>query len=329
METIPKNYKWYRKTHQLAHLRPKEMLRWIRSELLSVPGRKREETPLTIAIEVTNKCNLTCSTCPHPSLSPNEKGSMNMDLFEKIVDECCQFPALTSIVFTGFGEPLLHPQLIPMSFYVKKKKIPIVRTYTNGVLLKEKSEDILLNSGFDEITLSLNSATQMIYEKITKSLQYMRVTDNIKYFLQKRKSLKKRIPFVNLQLLKLNDVSFDKEEFIRYWKPSLKFGDCISIKESHSFAGQVDDPRVRKVFKVTKRVPCGQLWNVLFIAWNGDVTPCCVDPFKKLKIGSCCNSSLLDLWRSSAMAHMRNIHLQRKYDQMPLCSHCETWRYFA
>lgn len=328
METIPKNYKFYRRTQQLAHLRPKEMLKWIRNEFLSSLSRRREETLITIAIEVTNNCNLTCSTCPHTYLSPDEKGFMNMDLFEKIVDECSQFPALTSIAFTGFGEPLLHSQLIQMSRCVKDKKIPIVRTYTNGILLKEKSEDILLRSGFDEITLSLNGATQMIYEKITKGSQYMHVTDNIKYFLQKRKALKRRTPFVNLQLLKLNDVSFDKKEFIRNWKPLLKSGDCISIKESHSFAGQVNDPKVRKVFKATKRVPCGQLWNVLFIAWNGDVTPCCVDPYKKLKIGNCWNSSLLDLWHSSTLAHMRNIHLQRRYDQMPLCSHCETWRYF-
>lgn len=329
METIPKNYKLYRRTKQLAHLKPKEVLKWIKRELLSSLGRKREETPITIAIEVTNNCNLTCSTCPHSYLSPDEKGFMNMDLFERIVDECCQFSALTSIVFTGFGEPLLHPQLISMSCYVKDKRIPIVRTYTNGILLKEKSEDILLRSGFDEITLSLNGATQTIYEKITNSLQYVHVTDNFKYFLQKRKALKRWKPFVNLKLLKLNDVSFDKEEFIRNWKPLLKSGDCISIKESHSFAGQVNDPRVGKVFKTAKRVPCGQLWNVLFIAWNGDVTPCCVDLYKKLKIGSCCDSSLLDLWHSSKLAHMRNIHLQRRYDQMPLCDHCETWRYFT
>ena len=140
MEAIPKNYKWHRRIRQLMHLRPQEAIRWI-----------REEFPITVSIEVTNNCNMACSTCPHPHISADEKGYLSMDLFKKIVDECCRFPSLTSIVFTGFGEPLLHPQLITMSRYAKSKGIPLVRTYTNCILLnKQRTEKFLQRSGFDE-----------------------------------------------------------------------------------------------------------------------------------------------------------------------------------
>lgn len=328
MEAIPRNYRWYRRMLQLMHLRPQEAVRWITGVFLSSLERKREEFPTTISIEVTDNCNLACSTCPQPLLS-GERGHISMDLFKKIIDECCQFPSLTNIVFTGFGEPLLHPQLITMSRYAKTKMIPFVRTYTNCILLKQNAEELLLKSGFDEITLSLNAPTQEVYARMTKSQQYKLVTENIEYFLMRRKALRARTPFVNLQLLKLNDVSLHIEEFIKNWRPLLKSGDCISIKKSHSFAGQVNDPGVGGVFESTKRVPCGQLWNHLSISWNGDVTPCCADPFKKLKVGNVCDYSLRNLWHSSKIMHMRNIHLQRKYDQMPLCSHCETWRYFT
>jgi radical SAM protein with 4Fe4S-binding SPASM domain len=252
-----------------------------------------------------------------------------MELFKKVIDECCQFSSLTSIVFTGFGEPLLHPQLITMSRYVKNKKIPLVRTYTNCLLLnKQKTEELLLESGFDEITLSLNAPTQDIYEGITKRRHYKSVTQNIEYFLMRRKALKARRPFVNLQLLRLKDVSFKIEEFIMNWMPLLKAGDCISLKASHSFAGQVNDPGVGTIVDARIRVPCGQLWNYLNVSWNGDVTPCCADPFRKLRIGNVCDSSLKDLWHSSKIMRMREIHLQKKYHHLPLCGDCETWRYF-
>jgi radical SAM protein with 4Fe4S-binding SPASM domain len=329
MEAIPKNYKLHRRILQLMHLRPQEAVRWIRGVFLSSLEKKREEFPTTISIEITNNCNLACSSCPQPLLS-GERGYLSMDLFKKIIDQSYRFPSLTNVVFTGFGEPLLHPQLITMSRYVKSKRIPFVRTYTNCVLLdKQKTEELLLKSGFDEITLSLNSPIQEIYERIKKSRHYEPVTANIEHFLKRRKALKTRTPFVNLQLLKLNDVSFNIEEFTKNWMPLLKPGDCISIKDSHSFAGQVSDPGVGRLVDPRERVPCGQLWNYLYISWNGDVSPCCVDPFKRLKIGNVRDSSLKDLWHSCKIMHMREIHLQKKYNRLPLCGNCETWRYFT
>lgn len=328
MEAIPKNYKWHRRKLQLIHLRPREAVRWIMGIFLSSLAKKREKFPTTVSIEVTNHCNMECSTCPQPLLS-GEKGYLNFDLFRKIIDECCQFLSLTNIVFTGFGEPLLHPQLVSMSRYVKSKMIPFVRIYTNCTLLnKQITEEILLKSGFDEITLSLNAPTQEIYERIRKNRQYELVRDNIEYFLMRRKVLKTKTPFVNLQLLKLKDVTFDVGDFIKNWMPLLELGDCISLKDSHSFAGQVNDPGVGSMVHFSQRLPCGHLWNHLSISWNGDVSPCCADPFKKLKIGNVYNTSLKELWHSSEIKHMRAIHLQKKYHLMPICSQCETWRYF-
>lgn len=329
MKAIPNNYKWHRRINQFVHLRPQEAIRWIRAEFLASLARKGVEFPIAVSIEVTNNCNLVCSTCPQPHFSSDEKGYLSMDLFRKIIDECCRFPSLTSIVFTGFGEPLLHPQLITMSLYAKSKGIPLVRTYTNCILLnKQMTEEFLQQSGFDEITLSLNAPTHEIYERIKNSSQYEHVTENVEYFLMRKKALKKRTPFVNLQLLKIKDVSFQIEEFVNNWKPLLKPGDCISVKESHSFAGQVSDPGVGTLVYPCKRAPCGQLWNFLAISWNGDVTPCCVDSFKKLKIGNVRDASLKDMWNSSKIMYMREIHMRREYHRLPLCSDCQAWRYF-
>jgi radical SAM protein with 4Fe4S-binding SPASM domain len=329
MDTIPKHYNVYRRAHELIHLSPNNALKWIANECMARHNRQRGKSPITIAIEATNHCNRSCATCPHPNLLSSEKGFMELDLFKTIADEFPRLPALTSVAFTGFGEPLLHPELIAMSRYVKDKGIPIVRTYTNGILLKEKSEDILQQSGFDEIILSLNGANPAVHETITQSKEYCSIIDNIEYFFKKRRALNKRTPFISLQILKLNDVAYNKEAFIRHWQPLLRPGDCILFKESHTFAGQVGNSKVKNVFHPAKRVPCGHLWNFLLVAWNGEVLPCCVDPHRKLSIGSSHHSSLMDLWHSTKLEDMRNKHLQGRYEQMDLCRDCETWRYFT
>jgi radical SAM protein with 4Fe4S-binding SPASM domain len=328
METLPKNYKRQRRKLRLLHLKPHEAIRLCKGAFLSFLEKQRLEFPRMVSIEVTNNCNIACSTCPQPYIQ-GEKGYLSMDLFKKIIDECSHHPTLKSIVFTGFGEPLLHPQLITMSRYVKSKGIPYTRTYTNGVLLnKQNTDKLLLESGFDEITLSLNAPTQEIYKRIKNNQPYNLVTENIEYFLMRRKFLKRKTLFVNLQLLKLNNVSYPIEDFNKKWMPLLKPGDCITIKYSHSFAGQVNVPGVGKVFGPRERSPCAQLSMYLFVSWNGDVVPCCVDPLKKLKIGNIGSSSLKDLWHSSKIKLMREIHVKKEYHRLPLCSNCETWRYF-
>jgi radical SAM protein with 4Fe4S-binding SPASM domain len=328
METIPQGYKWHRRVLQLTQKKPSEAIRWVKAELLSFGAKRREEFPITLAIEVTNHCNKGCPTCPQPRIA-DEKGFLRLDLFQSVVDECCRVPTFTSLVFTGFGEPLLHPELIHMGCYAKSKMIPIVRTYTNCVLLDEKnSEEILSSSGFDEITLSLNGPTPETYERMKRDRDYTLVTNNIEYFLRRKKVLGRRTPLVNLQLLRLNNVPLDTGTFAQRWAPLLGAGDCIVVKDSHSFAGQVDDPRVGGLFDPHMRLPCGQLWNFLSVSWNGDVSPCCADPFKKLKIGNVGNSSLHRLWHSPRLKEMRQLHLQERYHALPLCDDCETWRYF-
>ncbi|MFC1812361.1 radical SAM/SPASM domain-containing protein [Thermodesulfobacteriota bacterium] len=325
MKTYPRNYYIRRIASQLSKQRPKAAVALAKTIL---PG-KMNNFPNFLSVEVTNHCNLSCGTCPQSGLS-DEKGYLSMALFRKVVDECRRYASLRSIIFTGFGEPLMHPRLMEMSRYIKALKIPYVRAYTNCTLLNQKKTDeILLNSGFDEITLSLNAADRETYEQITDRKDYERVTDNIEYFLRRKNELKVRYPFVNLQLLKLSGVPLYEKQFIEKWLPLLQPGDCVRIKTPHSYAGQVNDPRVNQTFNNLKRFPCGQLWTYLFMSWNGDVMPCCVDPSKKLKIGNLHDSSLKELWRSPGIAHLREMHMRREYHSLPLCSDCEIWWYFS
>ncbi len=60
--------------------------------------------PVCLYLEVTNRCNLLCETCPRTFEELEPPADMSWELFTKIVD---QVPGLQRAVLHGVGEPML------------------------------------------------------------------------------------------------------------------------------------------------------------------------------------------------------------------------------
>ena len=77
-------------------------------------------TPIALHIDVCSACNLKCNFCANhsPSYSGDIKrkyGIMELELFERIVDDALQFPdQIISLRLYNVGEPLLNPNLSRM-----------------------------------------------------------------------------------------------------------------------------------------------------------------------------------------------------------------------
>jgi len=331
MKVIPRRYRWYRRAVTLTDLGVWGALRRSTAVLRAGVATTINASafPDTVSIEVTDHCNLACPSCPQPLL-PNPKGYLDSATIRRIIDECAAHPALMSLVFTGFGEPFLHPELCECGAYAKRRGIPIVRTYTNCTsLTPARTEAILTRPAFDELTLSLNGTSPETHRLIKGDDDYARAQENVRRFLTRRRELRARKPFVNLTFLALRGVSHDLLALAADWEQLLGPGDCVRLKDSHDFAGQVNGASFGTLPRTIKRVPCGQLWNYLFVARDGHVSPCCVDPFKQLAIGNVHGSTLQSCWASAALADMRGWHLAGAYGRLPLCERCDTWRYFT
>ena len=97
--------------------------------------------PSTIMLELTNHCNLACTTCPreYDYGKAMDKGNMNAESAKKIIDEV--WPYLDSIGLTGMGETFLYKDLQDIVNYIKKKnKGIIISVSTNAVLPRFYSE---------------------------------------------------------------------------------------------------------------------------------------------------------------------------------------------
>lgn len=310
---------------QLRHWGLKDLARYGICLVSRRINRSRLRFPFAILVEVTNDCMLGCVMCPR-SESKKNTGYMLFDQFKKIIDECSSRQSLGYLILSGMGEPLLHPQLIEMSKFAKSKGIPRIRLITNAILLtRQKTAEILEDSGLDEISFSLDATTEQTYQQIKNRTSFQIVQENISYFLhQKKKGWK---PFVSLHILKMRETASEISDFVKKWSPSLGKGDHILVKDVHTFAGQVEDRRLEEQIYTGERFPCRQLWEFLYVSWDGDVMPCCMDVFKKLRVGNLHKSSLGELWNSGFIHGIRQIHLRGEYDEIPLCSHCGNWWY--
>ena len=99
--------------------------------------------PLNVDIESSSKCNIKCKHCFRQYMDIEESAFMPFGLYKKIVDECARY-GLFTLKFSMRGEPTMHPDIVEMVEYAKKKGVYEVWLNTNGSLLTEKWQRALL-----------------------------------------------------------------------------------------------------------------------------------------------------------------------------------------
>ena len=110
--------------------------------------------PVCLYLEVTNRCNLLCTTCPRTYVELEPPADMSWDLFRRIVD---QVPDVSRAVMHGVGEPMLVKNLPKMVRYLKDRGVYVLFN-TNGTVLNEKNGRALIDAGLDELRVSLDAA---------------------------------------------------------------------------------------------------------------------------------------------------------------------------
>ncbi len=297
--------------------------------------RKRvicKSTPSIFWIEPTNACNLICPMCPTTYASPDtKKGFISFELFKKIIDEISDF-VLESKLLQG-GEPLLHPQIAEMVEYMKLKG---VRTEidSNGTLLTEKLARNLIEAGLDFISFSFDGYDKETYESIRIKAVFDKTIENILVFLEAKKRLKRKNPYVRIKSIVQKDKRFSEDKKKKFMQ---RFGglpvDEFDITEAFNWGNEkVAASKVYSLGKVKKIEineknerfyhPCQRLWTTMSILWDGTVVPCCQDFYGEYKLGNINEKSILEIWNDEPIQLLRTKNIKKEVVDLPLCSKC-------
>jgi MoaA/NifB/PqqE/SkfB family radical SAM enzyme len=128
----------------------------------TVRGPRMDALPRMVFIEVTNRCNLLCETCPRTYFSREPLRTLTFDEFRRIAG---QFPEMRRCALHGIGEPLLNRELPEMIAYLKRRGVEVLFN-SNGTLLTPAWQGALARSGLDQFRCSVDGARPETYAAI-------------------------------------------------------------------------------------------------------------------------------------------------------------------
>ena len=187
---------------------------------LKLPLKKDEQPPARsldagalpnrLYIECTAACNISCAqACCAPETGitrTRQAGMLDFDLFRRVVDEAG--PALVRIDFFNYGEAFLHKRAVEMCEYIKSR-FPNIYLYTstNGLALTEAQARRLVHSGIDEVTFSIDGASQGSYEQYRQRGQFETAIKTLRTMADEKRRTGRDLPFLNWRyiLFKWND----------------------------------------------------------------------------------------------------------------------------
>jgi MoaA/NifB/PqqE/SkfB family radical SAM enzyme len=170
-----------------------------------------EKPPVCLYLEVTNRCNLLCETCPRTFETLEPPADMTWALFTRIID---QVPNIARVVLHGVGEPMLVKDL-PRMIRVLKDRDTYVLFNTNGTLMQPRKFQALIDTGLDELRVSLDAADRESYARIRGKDFFQRIVRDVGKFVAYQKQVGATTPRVSLWLTGLKETIAQLPAFVR------------------------------------------------------------------------------------------------------------------
>lgn len=216
--------------------------------------------PHQLYIEVTNRCNSLCASCPltYDHFGPWEpKRHLSMQRFRQIVD---QLPRIDRVVLHGIGEPLLNPQLPAFIAHLKARGAHTLFN-TNGVLLDQRRGDALVAAGLDELRVSLDAVTPALYHRLRGIDKLPQILANVRAFLARHGG--HATPRVSLWMVGMQENLHEMQDFVRlgaeigapevYLQRLVFFGDGTTLDDGttmipeNSLYGTLEQQQAREI----------------------------------------------------------------------------------
>jgi MoaA/NifB/PqqE/SkfB family radical SAM enzyme len=174
-------------------------------------GTIATQDPVCLYLEVSNQCNLACKTCPITYGKVEEPAALRLKQVQSLVS---QFPKVKQVVLHGIGEPLLNRDLSEIIHWLKQREIYVLFN-TNGTLINRRWREALLQSGLDEIRLSLDAATPETFAHVRGKPLFRVILRNIRALVALKAERGSVTPLVSLWLTGLRETLKELPDFIR------------------------------------------------------------------------------------------------------------------
>ena len=159
--------------------------------------------PFGLVVDPSNMCQLACPGCVHSARSEAlqlfdwHKGTLTEDRFSGLLRAYA--PWAIGIYFCDYGEPLLNlntPKLIRQA-----KQYLLSAALSTSLSVRRFDPEALVESGLDFIVLSIDGATQSVYERFRRNGNLELVLDNLRRLVAAKRQLGKLTPILSWNFL--------------------------------------------------------------------------------------------------------------------------------
>ena len=159
--------------------------------------------PLGLVVDPINNCNLACPGCVHSARSTQEKlfqwnsGMLSEARFGALLRR--YGVSALEIMLCNYGEPLMNP-LTPS--FIRLARAYLMRTgLSTNMTVRRFDAQAYVDSGLDFMTLSLDGATQGVYEKYRRKGDLSMAFENIRKLVAARREAGRSNPILSWQFL--------------------------------------------------------------------------------------------------------------------------------
>lgn len=340
----------YRKERWLAlATSPRKLVNYIRFQRASRRTAAVNYFPIKLDIENVSRCNFRCTMC-QVSGWPNQKRAEDMPFenFKHLIDHQ---PGLVEIKLQGMGEPILGGETyFNMIKYARKKHI-WVRTVTNASMLHLRDNyKNLVDSGANEIQISIDGATKETFEKIRVGSKFEVVRSNCKLIntYAKEKGIQRIRMWTVVQrenvaelpdLVELaHELGFENMVFslnLTDWGQETWSETNRAVTVDHGLSREMVDQLLSRSRQLGMELT---FWNVSDKYDTSSLEKLCAWPFERSYVSSdmrtspCCmianpdviefgsGNDFADVWKSDAYQKFRQAHLDG--DIPAVCAGC-------
>ncbi|MDA3911353.1 MAG: radical SAM/SPASM domain-containing protein [Bacteroidales bacterium] len=284
--------------------------------------------PYSLSIESAGTCQLSCPECPLGNKTNYSRVLMPEALFNKIIDECKTHVMVLSLYFQG--EAFLNPQIFAFIKTARKSKIYTIAS-SNANFKTENWAKQLLDSGLNELIISLDGTNQKTYGTYRQGGDYSLVIKNLQALSELKKS-KRYHTKIKIQFLVMQH---NEHEIFKMKNLAKSLGFPLLLKsiqlqnpktDTHLLPQKDAYRRYKKTasdFAIKNKLKnhCKRLFRNPVITSNGDVRPCCFDKAGKYSMGNITQTSFGIIWKSHKYKAFRTkVFSERK--KVDICTNC-------
>jgi len=160
-------------------------------------------------LEPTTGCNLSCKTCIR-NVWEDPVAAMSMATFNQMMDSLDGLPNLKRVVFTGFGEPLVHSHILEMVEAVRRRNLA-VSIGSNGLLLNERMGREIVSLGVDRLVISVDGVNPETYAGV-RGAMLSQVLENIRILNEIKRQQGSLFPQLGIEFVALQSNLSELEE---------------------------------------------------------------------------------------------------------------------